>query len=329
MAQSPSNILVLHAGALGDCVLTLHLIAAVKKSWDAPRVTVAARSSIVHWAQRHGFIDEARSIEEIGAHNLYHPVGELPERAARYLRGFDRVVSFLGARTEIVSQRLAQVLGREVPAIDPRPTAGLDTHIVRHWIEQMRGYALSLAVPTGDELEMRDRIALREQLRLRLRATKERTVLCHPGSGGLEKCCPYVVFERIVEKLKARSSSVAWMIGPDEVERFGFAYTRRLEQIAPVLYEESVDVAADLAAGADAFIGNDAGMTHVAALTGVPTIALFGPTDPQIWRPLGQRISVIRFPEVKEPSADWVQGVVSRLDALHSIPAPDYSATGC
>ena len=40
-------------------------------------------------------------------------------------------------------------------------------------------------------------------------------------------------------------------------------------------------------AGAARFIGNDSGPGHLAAITGIPTLALFGPTDPARWRPLG------------------------------------------
>ena len=263
--------------------------------WAGPRVTVAARSSIVRWAQRHGWIDEARSIEEIGMHGLYDRHADISPRTIEALRGFDCIVSLLGGCWETVSERLAEVSKGNVITIDPNPSPRRAAHIVEHWVEQIRGYGLSIEVPTGDELEMRDRRTLREQLRFRLKATKERIVLCHPGSGGLEKCCPHIVFERIVEELKARGSSVAWMIGPDETERFGPEYVRRLEQTAPVLYEESVELAADLVSGADVFIGNDAGMTHVAALGGVKTIALFGPTDPIIWHPLGPDCTVVSF----------------------------------
>ena len=124
----------------------------------------------------------------------------------------------------------------------------------------------------------------------------------------------------------AHAWSIAWMIGPDELERFGSEYTRRLERTAPILYEESVETAADLVCGADAFIGNDAGMTHIAALAGVSTIALFGPTDPRVWMPLGQQCSVIRFPEPTEPIVEWVQGAMSNLAVLQRKVAPDYSA---
>ena len=298
----------------------------MKKTWGGPRVTVVARSSIVRWAQRHGLIDEARSIEEIGVHCLYHPVGDLPEQSVRFLRSFDRVVSFLGGRTEIVSQRLVQVLGCEVVAIDPRPTPGLTTHIVGQWADQLRSYNLAVEVPSFAEIEIHERRALRPHLCSRMGASTDRIVLCHPGSGGLAKCCPLEALERLVAAKRAQGWSAAWMIGPDEMERFGAGYARRLEVTAPVLYEELVETAADLICGADAFIGNDAGMTHIAALAGVSTIALFGPTDPRVWMPLGQQCSVIRFTEPTEPIVEWVQGAMSNLAVLQRKVAPDYSA---
>ena len=74
---------------------------------------------------------------------------------------------------------------------------------------------------------------------------------------------------------------------------------------APVVYEEDVGEAASLVAGADVYLGNDAGMTHVAAALGVTTLAVFGPTDPHVWRPLGPRVSVIacgtRFEHLDAP----------------------------
>jgi hypothetical protein len=49
-------------------------------------------------------------------------------------------------------------------------------------------------------------------------------------------------------------------------------------------------------AGAGAYIGNDSGITHLAAALGVPTIALFGPTDPAVWGPRGKRVRILNEP---------------------------------
>jgi ADP-heptose:LPS heptosyltransferase len=295
----------------------LHLIAAMKKAWGNPRVTVAARSSIVQWAHRHGFIDEARSLEEIGAHHLYNASGDVPERTIELLCGFERIVSLLGGPSEVVSKRLAEVFRREVVTIDPRPSQSAQAtaqHIVQQWADQLRGYGMAVDVYASVQLEIRDRRVFRDRLCSRIGGGTVRIVLCHPGSGGLAKCCPLDALEGLVAALKEQGWLAAWMIGPDEMERFGADYARRLERTAPVIYEELVESAADLVAGADAFIGHDAGMTHVAALAGVRTIALFGPTDPQVWRPLGPQCSVMDVPKTTQPADEWVRSVVSQLD---------------
>lgn len=318
MTPSPTNILVLHAGALGDCVLALHLIVAVKNLRGNPRVTVAARSSIVRWAQRHGLIDEARSLEESGLHTLYRSAGAVAEQTVQFLCGFDRIVSFLGGRSENITRRLEDVYGGEVFAIDPRPTPGLATHIVQQWADQLRGYGLALEVQSAPQLEMRDRRALHHRLCSRIGISTDKVILCHPGSGGLAKCCPLEALETLVARVKKLGWHPVWMMGPDEVERFGAQYRRRLEPTAPVLYEESIDVAADWVAGADAFIGNDAGMTHVAALAGVYTVALFGPTDPAVWRPLGSIVHVFELPGPCRSFEEWACLIVSQLDTFNS-----------
>jgi ADP-heptose:LPS heptosyltransferase len=45
------------------------------------------------------------------------------------------------------------------------------------------------------------------------------------------------------------------------------------------------------------FVGHDTGVTHLAAALGVPTIALFGPTDANVWAPLGEHVRVILSPD--------------------------------
>ena len=137
--------------------------------------------------------------------------------------------------------------------------------------------------------------------------------LCHPGSGGLDKCVPLEALEALIRTLRRNDTIPAWMVGPDEVERFGPSWLRRLEATAPVLFEEKLDTAADLVCGADAYIGHDAGMTHVAALAGVRTLAVFGPTDARIWRPVGPCCTIVGFPEAGGSFNTWVRTLTSHL----------------
>jgi ADP-heptose:LPS heptosyltransferase len=44
------------------------------------------------------------------------------------------------------------------------------------------------------------------------------------------------------------------------------------------------------------YIGNDSGISHLAAAVGTPVVAMFGPTDPAVWAPRGEHVTVIRAP---------------------------------
>ena len=68
----------------------------------------------------------------------------------------------------------------------------------------------------------------------------------------------------------------------------------------------------DCLTGASAFVGNDSGPGHLAAFLGLPTVSLFGPTDPARWKPLGPRVTVLR----REPMADLTAAEVAAAVAL-------------
>ena len=53
---------------------------------------------------------------------------------------------------------------------------------------------------------------------------------------------------------------------------------------------------AALLARAGLHVGNDAGVSHLAAAVGAPTLALFGPTDPGAWAPVGRAVRALRAP---------------------------------
>jgi len=55
-----------------------------------------------------------------------------------------------------------------------------------------------------------------------------------------------------------------------------------------------------------AYIGNDSGITHLAAYLGVPTIALFGPTNPRTWGPIGRRARTVWKTKLEDISVDEI-----------------------
>lgn len=304
------SILILHGGALGDCALTLHLACSLGKAWNCSAITMAARSTLARWARRCGLISDAYSLDELGVHRLYDPGNPVPHDLQLFLCRFDRIISFLGGPSEAISQSISALEGVEVLAVDPRPsevTLRDGIHIKRQWAARLAEHGHPVPIDNAVPIDLSEsyRAGCARRLARRLDGADDRIVLCHPGSGSLDKCSPIEGLERLVRSLKATGWCVGWMIGPDEVERFGAVYLHRLRASAPVVYEESVDKAADLVCGAQVYIGHDAGMTHVAALAGTRTLAIFGPTDPRVWRPLGRGCHVVGFPAANRLD-EWV-----------------------
>jgi len=128
-------------------------------------------------------------------------------------------------------------------------------------------------------------------------------VIIHPGSGGDAKCWPLDRFMAVADKLQ--DCRVKWMLGPAECE----SDTKLVKSVRQrcdgrdeaLLIEEDFLKATGHIAAADLYLGNDAGMTHVAAAMGIPTVAIYGPTDPAVWRPLGDHVSPVATPQPGMP----------------------------
>ncbi len=122
-------------------------------------------------------------------------------------------------------------------------------------------------------------------------------------------------------EVRAASSSdlarIAWMLGPAEREPdddgFAAVAQRTADAGEELIAEDDLAAAAVRTADAKLYIGNDGGMTHVAAATGTPTLAIYVATDPRVWRPLGEHVSVMDVRGEPESSRDRVLAQASSL----------------
>jgi len=73
----------------------------------------------------------------------------------------------------------------------------------------------------------------------------------------------------------------------------------------------SVGTGAALIAAAERFLCNDTGVMHVAGAVGTPTLALFGPTDPELWKPPGDHVVALaagrRLPDSRGQEYGWME----------------------
>ncbi len=117
-------------------------------------------------------------------------------------------------------------------------------------------------------------------------------IVIHPGSGSRRKNWPFAHFAELARRLEGLGRSVTWCLGPAEREGAAAAPWKGIAGQDILETSSLVDLASALA-NSSHFIGNDGGITHLAAAVGCPALALFGPTDPQVWAPRGACVRVL------------------------------------
>lgn len=138
----------------------------------------------------------------------------------------------------------------------------------------------------------------------RLVAPGDVFALIHPGGGVnpgatmLNKRWPldrFVTVARWLERQGLRvvlSGSLGERPLCDEI-----VHQARVANGTVVAGETDLMTTAALAQRAAIYIGSDTGMSHVAAAVGAPVVVLFGPTNPNRYRPIGERVTVLSPPE--------------------------------
>ena len=123
----------------------------------------------------------------------------------------------------------------------------------------------------------------------------ERLIILHPGSGSIHKCAPPDLLTNMVNGLMAQPHRRVCLVG-------GPADTDSLRKVQNLLTDLKPTILTGLdllSVGqylqqAHLFIGHDSGLSHLATCLGVPSILLFGPTDPAKWAPRGKHVAVMR-----------------------------------
>ncbi len=203
--------------------------------------------------------------------------GEGSGPLARRLRALDVILAY--SRSASLLSELRR-LGREVVVHDPQPRTG---HASR-WLAQpvMAWGADPDPLPPPHRATPEEEAAAAAYLRL----LPPGFLALHPGSGSPGKNWPAESFLAIATALSPRR---AWLLvqGPADA-----ALSTPPEAV--VARELPLRVLGALLARAGLYVGNDSGVSHLAAAWGAPTLALFGPSDPEVWSPLGPRVKTLR-----------------------------------
>jgi heptosyltransferase III len=259
--------LVIRPGAIGDLIVSLPAIESLQDGY----LEVWAREPNVPLVR---FADRVRSIGSTGLDLLGLPAIECSPVLLASLRSFDSIVSWYGAsRPEF--RRAVVDLGLPFQFLEAMPIGG--RHAVDFYLDQVMQVVKPCPKPASrqpDPLENESAGVCPTAPRIDCPPVRHDFAVVHPYASSPAKRWSLQKFREVASAL---GMPVQWCAGPGE------------ELPQAVRVENLYDLACWLA-GARVYIGNDSGISHLAAAVGIPAVVLFGPTDPAVWAPRGSRV---------------------------------------
>ncbi len=230
-------------------------------------------------------------------HELFLDEVKKDSRMPALLGLHDRLVSCFAGGDRRAELRLAALCGAADAAFLPvRPPTDFSGHLTELWMDLL-GMGNSAqpwqAVPVPFIWQQEAKGILAEA---GLDGALPYVVM-HPGAGSPAKCWPAERFLELASRLHCPGGEpmqVAIIVGPVEVEQWGPHRLDALEHRRAVITWPPLTGLAGLLAGSAGFVGNDSGPSHLAAAVGTPTVAIFGPTNPTHFAPLGPHVRTVQ-----------------------------------
>jgi len=308
--RNSRRAVIIQPGAIGDCVLTLPLAESLKTHFGIGTVLMFGRSSYIEYFPGRTCIDGIRNLDSIDLHRLFvnHREFELADGDSLIgvFSGFEQIITFLGQTGSDFENNLIFTANCsnpvEVTTLQLKPGDNYAGHITKFHLDMFLSSQTS-DVKSG-EIDLKKtyitpcKTDLANGQKILSSAgvdTKQKVALIHPGSGSAAKNWHIDNFFMLAEALREKNISVAFTLGPVEMETFKTKTLDALGAIAPLLVDMSLTETFQAVSCANCFIGNDSGVTHLAAAAGIPTIACWSATNPVHYHPVGPSVSVFQM----------------------------------
>jgi heptosyltransferase-3 len=310
MARTKGKLLVIRGGAIGDFILTLPALRALRETFADTRLELLGYPHIAALAQAGGLVDAVAPLEQRGLAAFFARGHRQEGELAAYFGGCDVIVSFLYDPDGIFQETVARCSEAQFIAGPHRPDETQNLHATEVFLRPLERLAIFGADPVP-RLNVEPISAGPPETAVR----GGPTIAVHPGSGSERKNWPEAHWAQLLDRVARETAATILLVGGEaEGERLS-----RLERALPpdrcrrLQSRPLVEVASHLQR-CGAFVGHDSGITHLAAALGVRGLALWGGSNESIWRPRSPTFGVVRDPAgLTALSVERVWGDVAKL----------------
>lgn len=324
------RFLLYHQGALGDFVLALPILESLHFKFPKARFTIVASNDNL------GLIASRPYLEKAVSRDL-SCLAILFQDAPSDMRNLERILEFPFDLAFLFGQSNLPTLAKNISLqgvgtvyqISSFPGAHHREHVTDFLYRQFSRQGLSLPKKKAvvDPLEAEKRRGT-DYAGYLLKNFKEIVVL-HPGSGSRKKIWPLKYWKALMALFERNNQIATVMLsGPADGEITAKLLRNDTSMRLHMVKNWSLPEVVGLLEKASLYMGNDSGISHLAAAVGVSSIVIFGPSDPRVWGPRGENVTIVRetwsYPEnmLLEKNSSEVRIPDHVINAIKSAMSP-------
>jgi ADP-heptose:LPS heptosyltransferase len=286
------HILVIRTGAIGDTIAMSVVFQALRRRYPQAYIEALGPVERFQLINTPSLINKITSMDSPGFSNLYIEDAQLPQPLIAYIQQFDNILVYGFDPKDIFTKNLRKIGAKQVYRFDPFPPDDSTTHIITYLLKTLEILGIyeerlfpEIVIPkTEDQFSYSDRFQ-----------PGELQVAIHPGSGSPKKNWGVANFaELCVRVIHTYHAKIVLIAGPAENANAQIIRDTLPKSSLIVLENMSLPGIATGLQKCRIYIGNDSGISHLAAAVGVPTIVIFGPSNPYVWKPFGRHVVVLQ-----------------------------------
>lgn len=278
------KILVIRGGALGDFILTLPVLAALRLGFAGRRLEILGYPTMASLAVEAGLADKVSAIESARFTGLFASDGLVAPEVAAWFSEFELIISYLYDPQGIFRSQVGRCSSAQFIVGPHRPDEMLGVHASELLLRPLQAIGVHNPDPCP-------------RISLRVVGAKTGFLALHPGSGSERKNWPEAKWAELLKILARETDCGVLLIG-------GEAEGDRCARLATALPADRVEIAQNLPLielakrmrSCSFFTGHDSGITHLAAALGLPGLVLWGESNLTTWRPQSDRMTILRDP---------------------------------
>jgi ADP-heptose:LPS heptosyltransferase len=318
-----TNILIIHQGAIGDLIVSLPSFHAIRSAFPEASIEVMGYPGILSLVNKRFYADAISSVNRAEVASLYNEPGSVNPYLIDYFWRFNKIFFFGGDAQKTAMQNMTLLHGVELYYVKTIPERS-DKHVIDFQLEQINahGYAAVTKIPRiyllKEDIAETKKILTKQTSQV----ISQPFIAIHPGSGSSKKNWPVEHYAALALDLYRTFRGTILLIEGPADEQIAAQLKGELSDKCPVILQSpDLPVLAAILQECALFIGNDSGITHLAAAMNIPVVALFGPSDPHIWGPRGGKVQVLKSDVNEASGVQWIAPSAVFKIVLHMLPA--------